>query len=95
MVIALNIKPDTGLCNNLVPRQFLACDPMISTADLVKVEIMSRFLLRTDANGHRWEIRRRPNGTFEHRREGRVHWVEGWPSLPPLKNDDDTFAKGS
>lgn len=41
---------------------------------------MSFFTLRTDQNNQRWEIRRRADGTHEHRREGRGDWLEGWPS---------------
>ena len=53
---------------------------------------MSRFILRTDVNGHRWEIRLREDGTIEHRREGRVPWVNSWPpSLPLLKDAENPF----
>ena len=36
-------------------------------------------MLRTDGDGHRWEIILRSNGAHEHRREGRGDWLEGWP----------------
>jgi hypothetical protein len=56
---------------------------------------MSPFLLRTDHYGHRWEIRRQTDGTIEHRREGRVHWIDGWPSsLPLLKEGEDPLVMG-
>jgi hypothetical protein len=48
---------------------------------------MSHFLLRTDEDGHRWEIRFLDDRTVEHRREGRTNWEAGWPvSLPPNEN---------
>jgi hypothetical protein len=54
---------------------------------------MSHFLLQTDEDGHRWEIRFLDDGTIEHRREGRVPWISGWPpSLP--QDGDDPSAKG-
>ena len=54
---------------------------------------MSRFVLRTDDQDHRWEIRRQEDGTIQHRKEGRVHRIEGWPfSLPLLKVGEDPFA---
>ena len=53
---------------------------------------MSHFLLRTDHEGHRWEIRLLEDSRIEHRGEGRTSWVAGWPvSLPPLKVNENPF----
>jgi hypothetical protein len=66
------------------------------TADLCvrRSNIVSHFLLRTDDEGHRWEIQILEDGTIDHRREGRTQWISGWP--PSVSADgDDPPAKGS
>jgi hypothetical protein len=51
--------------------------------------IITKFIIRTDENGKRWEINLRENGTFMHRLEGDASWLDGWPPLlPPLKDRD-------
>ena len=51
---------------------------------------MSHYILQTDANGHRWEIKLAEDGKWEHRREGRTQWLEGWPpSLPSPQEHED------
>ena len=50
----------------------------------------TRYLLRTDEKGLRWEIRFLAVGTTEHRLDGGTVWLAGWPpSLPPLKVGED------
>jgi len=63
------------------------------TADLCeRRSTISSYLLLTDENGHRWEIRIPADGSIEHRREGRKTWLGGWPaSLPSSKHVDKLF----
>jgi hypothetical protein len=48
--------------------------------------VITKFIVRTDEGGKRWEISLREDGSFMHRLEGDASWLDGWPpSLAPLK----------
>ena len=61
------------------------------TADICEKggRMTTKFILRTDERGKRWEISLRADGTIVHRLEGDASWLDGWPpSLPSLKAID-------
>ncbi len=46
----------------------------------------TKFILKTDETGKRWEIRLLADGTIMYRLEGDTSWLDGWPSsLPSLE----------
>ena len=55
---------------NLLSKTFI-CVPQLTW--------ISQFILRTDENGHRWEIRILTDGTTEYRREGLTSWMDDLP----------------
>ena len=52
--------------------------------------IMTKYILRTDKSGERWEIGLRDDGTTMHRLEGDAPWLDGWPPSMPSSKDSDT-----
>ena len=62
-----------------------------SRAEQWETDNISSFLLLTDENGHRWEIRIPADDSVEHRRVGRTGWVTGWPTSLPSSRDVESL----